>query len=114
MTLDCLAPLSRYNLLKIGVEELMVNPLIVKAAQVVATGLVGATAYDGMKRAAQSGAIRGATVTAAAWGLQAVRAAETGAEKARLATADIVSEARARIGEEAPVPGTVRGDGHEH
>jgi hypothetical protein len=88
--------------------------LICKAAQVVGTGLAGAAAYDGVKRVARSGAIRGATVTVAAWGLRGVRAAETGAEKARLVTADIVSEARARIGEETPAPGAVNGHGHEH
>jgi hypothetical protein len=92
----------------------MVNGLIVKAAQVVATGLTGAAAYDGVKRIARSSAIRSATVTVTTWGLRGVRAAETGAEKARLATADIVSEARARIGEEAPAPGAVNGHGHEH
>jgi hypothetical protein len=92
----------------------MLNGLIVKAAQVVATGLAGAAAYDGVKRVARSSGIRSATVTVTTWGLRGVRAAETGAEKARLATADIVSEARARIGEEAPAPGAVNGHGHEH
>jgi chaperone-like protein len=92
----------------------MVSGLIVKVAQVVATGFAGAAAYDGVKRVARSGAVRGATVAVTAWGLRGVRAAETGAEKARLATADIVSEARARIGEETPAPGAASGHGHEH
>ena len=39
--------------------------VIVNAARVVAVGLVGAIAYDGVKRVARSGALRGATVTAA-------------------------------------------------
>ena len=88
--------------------------LIVKAAQVVVTGLAGAAAYDGVKRAVRSGTVRSATVAVTAWGLRGVRAAETGAENARLVTADIVSEARARIGEETPAPGAVDGHGHEH
>ena len=88
--------------------------LIVRAARVVATGLVGAAAYDGVKRVVRTSAIRGATVTGTVWGLRGVRAAETGAEKARLVAGDIVSEARARIGEEAPAPGSVNGHGHEH
>ena len=93
---------------------MVMSGLICNAARVVATGLTGAVAYDGVKRVARSGAIRDATVTVTAWGLRGLRAAETGAENARLATADIVSEARARIGEQAPVPGTASGHGHEH
>ena len=86
--------------------------LIVRAARVVATGLVGAAAYDGVKRVVRPSTVRSATVTGTAWGLRGVRAAETGAERARLVAGDIVSEARARIGEEAPAPGAV--NGHEH
>ena len=92
----------------------MVQGLIVRAARVVATGLVGAAAYDGVKRVVRTSAIRSATVTGTAWGLRGARAAETGAEKARLVAGDIVSEARARIGEEAPAPGAMNGHGHEH
>ena len=90
------------------------NGLVVRAARVVATGLAGAVAYDGVKRVVRSGAIRGATVTGTVWGLRGFRAAEAGAEKARLVAGDIVSEARERIGEQAPAPGTVNGHGHEH
>ena len=92
----------------------MLNGLIVRAVRVVATGLAGAVAYDGVKRVVQTRAVRGATVTGTAWGLRGVRAAETGAEKARLVAGDIVSEARARIGEEAPAPGAANGHGHVH
>ena len=92
----------------------MVHGLIGKAARVTAAGLVGAAAYDGVKRVARSSAIRSATVTGAAWGLRGVRAAESGAEKARLVAGDIMSEARARIGEQAPAPGAVNGHGHQH
>ncbi|GLY64797.1 DUF1490 family protein [Amycolatopsis taiwanensis] len=92
----------------------MVNGLVAKAAGAVATGFVGAAAYDGVKRLVRSAAIRSATVTVTSWGLRGVRAAETGAEKVRLVSADIVSEARARIGEEAPAPGATNGHGHKH
>jgi hypothetical protein len=85
-----------------------------RAVGLVVTGLAGAAAYDGVKRIARSGAFRSATVSVTAWGLKGARAAETGAEKVRLATADIVSEARGRAGEQAPVPGTPAGHGHEH
>jgi hypothetical protein len=85
-----------------------------KAVGMVVTGVAGAAAYDGVKRVARSGTFRGATVAVTSWGLRGVRAVETGAEKARLATADVVSEARAKLGEQAPVPGAQSGHGHEH
>ncbi|GAA1402656.1 DUF1490 family protein [Pseudonocardia kongjuensis] len=92
----------------------MFGAVLGKAAGLVVTGLAGAVTYDGVKRVARSGAVREAAVTATAWGLRGARAAETGAERARLATADIVSEARGRIGEEAPAPGSGHGHTHEH
>lgn len=92
----------------------MVRDLLVNAARTVATGLAGAVVYDGVKRVARSGALRGTAVTVTSWGLRGVRAAEIGAERARLSFGDIVSEARARNGEQAPAPGTPTGHGHEH
>jgi hypothetical protein len=92
----------------------MVNGLIGRTARMVVTGLVGVAAYDGVKRIARSGAVRNATVAGTAWGLRGIRAAEAGAERTRLVTGDIVSEARARIGEEAPPPGPTNGHGHGH
>lgn len=92
----------------------MWNGLVGRAARTAATGLVGAAAYDGVKRIVRRGTIRRAAVVGMSWGLRGARAAETGAEKARLVTADIVSEARARNGEQAPVPGAGHGHEHEH
>jgi hypothetical protein len=92
----------------------MLSGIAAKAVGVVATGVAGAAAYDGVKRIARSGTFRAATVSITAWGLRGARAAETGAEKVRLATADVLSEARERIGEQAPIPGTPAGHGHEH
>lgn len=92
----------------------MVSGLISAAARTLATGLAGAIAYDGMKRVARSGALRGTAVTVTTWGMRGVRAAETGAEKARLAIGDVISEAHARMGEQSPVPGGAHGHGHEH
>ncbi|RJQ87895.1 DUF1490 family protein [Amycolatopsis panacis] len=85
-----------------------------RAVGLVVTGLAGAAAYDGVKRFARSKGFRSAAVSVTTWGLRSVRAAETGAEKVRLATADLVSEARDRIGEQAPPPGAATGHGHEH
>ncbi|MFF0146154.1 uncharacterized protein DUF1490 [Amycolatopsis sulphurea] len=85
-----------------------------RAVGLVVTGLAGAAAYDGVKRFARSKVFRSAAVSVTTWGLRSARAAETGAEKVRLATADLVSEARDRIGEQAPPPGAAAGHGHEH
>lgn len=93
----------------------MLGGFVGKAAGVVASGLVGAAAYDGVKRLVRSDALHAAAVTATSWGLRGARAAEAGAERARLATADIVSEARERIGEQAPPPGAAApAHDHEH
>ncbi|WP_250548773.1 DUF1490 family protein [Pseudonocardia sp. H11422] len=92
----------------------MFGALVGKAAGALATGLAGAVAYDGVKRVVRSGVVHNAAVTVTALGLRGARAAETGAEKARLATADIVSEARERIGEQATPPGASAGHGHDH
>jgi hypothetical protein len=97
------------------VEALVdVSALIVWAARAVGTGLAGAVAYDGVKRVTNTTVARNATVTVASWGLRGVRAAETGAERTRLAVGDIMSEARQRIGEQAPPPGTTVSHEHEH
>ncbi|WP_329044419.1 DUF1490 family protein [Amycolatopsis sp. NBC_01488] len=93
---------------------MVLGGIAAKAVGVVVTGVAGAAVYDGVKRVARSGVFRSATVTVTAWGLKGARAAETGAEKVRLATADVLSEARERIGEQAPVPGAQAGHGHEH
>lgn len=92
----------------------MIGGLAAKATGALVTGLTGAVAYDGVKRVARSGAVRTAAVAVTSWGLLGARAAETGAERARLATADIVSEARERIGEQTPAPGAATDSGHEH
>jgi hypothetical protein len=91
----------------------MLSGIAAKAAGVLVTGVAGAAVHDGVKRVARSGAFRAATVSVTAWGLRGARAAETGAEKVRLAAADVVSEARERIGEQTPVPGAPAGHGHE-
>ena len=91
----------------------MLGGFVCKAAGFVASGLVGAAAYDGMRRVVRSDVLHAAAVTVTSWGLRGARAAETGAERARLAAADVVSEARERIGEQTPPPGTGVPD-HEH
>ena len=90
--------------------------LAVKAVSMVATGLAGAVAWDGMKNLARGRVVHEAAVAVTSVGMRGARAAEVGAEKARLAASDIVSEARGRIGEQAPPPssGASADHGHEH
>lgn len=85
-----------------------------RAAATALTGLIGAAAYDGVKRTARQVPGRELAVTTAAWGLRGVRQAERGAESARLATADVLAEARGRLGEQAPVPGSAPAHDHDH
>lgn len=88
--------------------------LLGKAAGVLVTGWVGAAAYDGSKRAARRVSGRELAVSTATLALKSLRRIETRAESARLATADVVAEARERIGEQAPPPTTTAADGHKH
>lgn len=93
----------------------MIGGFLGRAAGLVASGAVGAVAYDGVKKLVRSDVVHGAAVTVTSWGLRGARLAETGAEKARLATADIVSEAREKVGEQSPAPGAAAvAHQHEH
>ncbi|GAA4835767.1 DUF1490 family protein [Saccharopolyspora rosea] len=92
---------------------MVLGAVVGRVAGVVGTGLAGAVAYDGIKRFVRSGGARRGAVAVTAWGLRGIRAAETGTEQARLTLADVVSEARERIGEQTPPPGTTE-HGHEH
>jgi hypothetical protein len=94
---------------------MIAHGLLAKVAATVVTGAVGAAAYDLLRKAAAKAPVRAAAVTATEWGLRGVRKAEEGAESARLAVADVVAEARERIGEEVPPPGVTAADhDHEH
>jgi hypothetical protein len=80
--------------------------LVAKATPTVVTGVVGVAAYEAVAKAPW----RAATVTVTAWGLRVVREAERktkkSAERARLTAADVLAEAKERIGEEVtPVVG---------
>lgn len=86
---------------------------LAKAASTVVTGAVGVAAYQGVRKAVAKAPIREASVTATAWALRGVRKAEEGAESARLKAADVVAEARERIGEESPPP-AVADTAHTH
>ena len=92
-----------------------IDRVLRRTGAAVATGVVGVAAVDAGKRLLRAGVVRRGAVTVTAWGLRGLRSAETGAETARLNAADVVAEARERIGEQAPAPGngTAPHD-HEH
>jgi hypothetical protein len=86
--------------------------LLAKAAGTVLTGLVGVTAYEVVRKAAAKAPLHETAVSAAELGLRGTRKAEEAAESARLRLADVMAEARERIGEEVPPPAV--GDVHQH
>ncbi len=86
--------------------------LLAKAACTVITGLVGVTAYEALRKAMARAPLHETAVSAAELGLRGTRKAEEAAESARLKLADVMAEARERIGEEAPTPAV--GDIHDH
>ena len=85
--------------------------IVRSASTAVLSGVAGALAVDGARRLAGAGWLRRGAVATAAWGLRGKRSVEAGAENVRLVAGDVVAEARARVGEQAPVPG---GAGHDH
>jgi lysozyme family protein len=89
-----------------------VQGLLAKAAATVITGLVGVTAYEAVRKAVAKAPLHETAVSAAELGLRGTRKAEEAAESARLKLADVMAEARERIGEEAPTPSIT--DTHQH
>ncbi len=85
-----------------------------KAATTVFTGVVGVGAYELLRKALAKAPLREGAVTATEWGLRGTRRAEEVAESARLKVADVVAEARERIGEEVPAPAVPAPHDHEH
>jgi hypothetical protein len=96
-----------------GRFAMVVQGLLGKAAGTVVTGLVGVSAYEVLRKALAKAPIHDAAVTATEWGLRGTRRAEEAAESARLKLADVVAEARERVGEEAQPPAIGDHD-HEH
>lgn len=88
--------------------------LVSKAAGAIVSGVAGVAVVEGVRKASGGGGVHRAAVAVTALGLRGVRAAEAGAERARLGAADVVAEARGRIGEQSPVPGAGGAHDHEH
>jgi len=92
---------------------MVLTGLLSRAATTVATGLVGVAAYEATRKAVAKAHIHDASVTAATWALRGARKAEESAETARLKIADVMAEARERIGEEVSPPAVADTD-HDH
>lgn len=94
---------------------MVLHGVLAKAATTVVTGAVGVAAYDVLRKAVAKAPVREASVTAATWALRGTRKAEESAEVARLKLADVMAEARERIGEEVPPPAVAEAEhAHEH
>lgn len=78
-----------------------IHGFVAKAAGTVFTGLVGVSAYEVLRKAVGTAPVHRAAVTVTEWGLRGTRSAEVAAESARLKVADVVAEARGRIGDDA-------------
>ena len=87
-----------------GRFAMVVQGVLGKAAGTMVTGLVGVSAYEVLRKALGKAPLHDAAVTATEWSLRGTRRAEEAAESARLKLADVVAEARERIGEEAQPP----------
>src|ERR1700748_1387635 len=94
-----------------GRVAMVVSGLLGKAAGTVVTGLVGVSAYEIVRKALAKAPLHDAAVTATEWSLRGSGRPEKPAESARRKLADVVAEARDRIGEEAQPPAI--GD-HDH
>ncbi len=88
--------------------------LLGRAAGAVATGVAGVAVVEGVRKLGSGRTVHDAAVAVTAFGLRGVRAAEAGAERVRLGTADVVAEARERNGEQAPAPDAASAHDHEH
>ncbi len=83
---------------------MVAHGLVARVAGTVLTGLVGVSTYELLRKAVGKAPMHRAAVAAAEWGLRGTRRAEVAAEAARLRVADVVAEARDRMGDEAPRP----------
>ena len=96
---------------------MIASKVFAKAASAVVTGVVGVAAYEGLRKTWAKLPVREAGVTAATFALRGTRKAEECAESARLTVADVMAEARERVGEEVPPPAvadTEQPHDHDH
>lgn len=83
---------------------MVLHGLLAKAAPTVVTGAAGVAAYEALRKGVAKVPLRAATVTVTAWGIrvkrEAERKAQQSAEQARLTAADVIAEAKERVGED--------------
>ncbi len=91
--------------------------VVAKALPAVVTGAVGVAAYEAARKAVGKFPLRGVTVTVTAWGMRVAREAERkaqrSAEQARLTAADVIAEAKERIGEDVAPVVVTNSDNHD-
>jgi hypothetical protein len=80
------------------------------------SGTIGGLVLRGVSKAAPRAkpTARKALVSGLAGGIVAGRWLGSAAEEARLKAGDMLAEARSSLGEEAPPPSAVGGEGHAH
>lgn len=88
--------------------------LVGKAVSTVVTGVVGVAAYNGVKELGKRAPLREAAVNATAWSIRGVRKAEEKAETARLSAADVIAEAKEKVGEQVTPPVAAPAHDHDH
>lgn len=88
--------------------------LLTKAASTVLTGAAGVAAYNGARSLLRRAPLREAAVSATAWTIRGARIAEERAEAARLAAADVVAEAKEKVGEQVTPPVPAAAHDHDH
>lgn len=93
---------------------MVLGAVLAKAASTVVTGAVGVAAYNGARELVKRAPLRDAAVTATAWSLRGARKAEEQAESARLAAADVIAEAKEKIGEQVTPPVHTPVHDHDH
>ena len=97
---------------------LVLHGFVAKAVPTVVTGAVGVAAYEVLRKGVAKVPLRSATVTLTAWGIRVAREAERkageSAERARLTTADVIAEAKERIGDNVTPVASDPGNTDDH
>jgi Protein of unknown function (DUF1490) len=97
---------------------LALHGFMAKAVPTVVIGAVGVAAYEALRKGVAKVPLRAATVAATAWSMRVAREAERkageSAERARLTAADVIAEAKERIGDDVtPAAVTDAGNGDD-
>lgn len=83
---------------------LALHGFMAKAVPTVVTGAVGVAAYEVVRKGVAKIPLRAASVSATAWGIRVGRGvgrkAGESAERARLTAADVLAEAKERVGDD--------------